>query len=93
MATDRNIGIQLDQSLDQIGEHDVVGIGAGAAARLNNDRGIGGGGGLHDRHALLHVVDIKSRDAIVVLGRMVEQLPKGDTGHGLFSVTECGWLS
>jgi hypothetical protein len=28
--------------------------------------------------------------AIVALGRMVEQLPKCDTGHGWFSVTKCG---
>jgi hypothetical protein len=41
---------------------------------------------------MLHVVAIKSRDAIAVLGRMVEQLPKRDTGHRLFSVAECGWV-
>ncbi len=93
MHADRNVRIQLDQRLDQFGEHDVVGIGAGAAARLNNDRGIGGGGRLHDRQALLHVVDVERRDAVAMLGRMVEQLTKGNAGHGLFSVNECGWLA
>jgi hypothetical protein len=53
----------------------------------------GGGSRLHNRQALLHVVDIKSRDAIAVLGRVVEQLPKCNTGHGLFSVTEYDWVS
>jgi hypothetical protein len=91
MHADRNIRIQLDQRLDQLGEHDVVRIGAGAAARLNNDRGIGGGGRPMIAKPCSMLLILK-RDAIVVLGRMVEQLPKCDTGHGLFSVTECGWV-
>ena len=90
MHADRDIGIKLDQSLDQLGEHDIVRVSAGAAARLNNDGRVGRGGRRHDRQALLHVVDIKSGDAIAMLGRVVKQLAKGNAGHGLFSVTNCG---
>jgi hypothetical protein len=36
----------------------------------------------HDRLHLLQVVDVEGRDAVAVLGGMVEQLAHGDEGHG-----------
>jgi hypothetical protein len=35
----------------------------------------------HDRLDLLHVVDIKSRNAVTAFGGMVQQLTHGDQGH------------
>ncbi len=92
MHADRNVRVKLDQTLDQFCENDIVGISAGAAARLNNDGRFGGGGRRHDRETLLHVIDIKGRDAMAMLGRVVKQLAKGNAGHGVFSVTNCGLM-
>ena len=75
-------GIDLGQRVDHLGQHDVVGVGAGAARRLDDHRRVGGLGRLHDGEALLHVVDVEGRHAVAMLGGVVEQLAKGDAGHG-----------
>ncbi len=83
----RNPRIELDEGVDQVLQHDVVGVGPRPAAGLDDDRGVDGLGRLHDRQALFHVVDVERRQAVVVLGRVVQQLPEGDARHGLGSRT------
>lgn len=80
MHTDRDLGIQLDRGLNQL-EHDIIGISAGAPAGLQNDRAIGLLGGGHNRQHLFHIVDVKRRQAIAILGRMVEQLAHRNQSH------------
>ena len=69
------------QRFDHLGEHDVAGVGAGAAARLQDHRRVDRGRRFHDRQALLHVVDVESRHAVAVFGGVIEQLSEGDAGH------------
>ena len=83
----RQIGIarvHLGERLDHAAEHDVAGIGAGAAARLQDHRRVGRRGRAQDGKTLLHVVDVEGRHAVAVLGGMVEKLSEGDEGHGRF---------
>jgi hypothetical protein len=75
-------GIDLGQGVHHMLQHDVVGIGARAARRLDDDRRIDGIRCLHDRQRLLHIVDVERWHAIVVFSGVVEQLAKSDTGHG-----------
>ncbi|MBB5510502.1 hypothetical protein HDG35_006798 [Paraburkholderia sp. JPY681] len=49
--------------------------------RLQDHRAIGGLGRAHDRVNLLHVVDVERGHAVVVFGRVIQQLPQGDEGH------------
>src|SRR5690606_15610397 len=79
---DRDVRIQFDQGVDQPGQDDVVGVGAGPARGLDDDRRVDGVGGLHDGQALLHVVDVVGGQAVVVLRRVVEQLSQRDARHG-----------
>src|SRR5690606_33231276 len=72
--TDRNMRILLDQGVDQAGQNDIVGVGAGAARGRYDARGVDGVGGFHDGQVLLHVVDVGGGQAVVVLRRVVEQL-------------------
>ncbi len=81
MHADRQVGIDLDQSIDHPGQHDVVGIGPRAAASLDDHRRIDRVRSLHDRQTLLHIVDIEGRNAVVVLGGVVQKLAKGDAGQ------------
>ncbi len=78
---DRDFGVDLGQRVDHAGKHDVVGVAAGAARGLQDDRRVGGARRFHDRQALLHVVDVEGGNAVAMLGRMVEKLAKGDAGH------------
>ncbi|MNT39384.1 hypothetical protein D3C72_1756260 [compost metagenome] len=79
---ERNVRIHQLQRFHHLGEHDVVGIGAGAARCLQDDRRIAGLGRLHDGEALFHVVDVEGGHAVAAFGGMVEQLTKRDAGHG-----------
>ena len=76
MHADRNVGIKLDGSLDEVAEHDVVGERAGAAAGLHDHRAVGLLGRGHDGQHLLHIVDVEGRHAIAMFGGMIEQLPQ-----------------
>ena len=78
---DRDVRIDLGQRVDHLRQHHVVGVGAGAARRLDDDRRVTGLGRLHDGEALLHVVDVECRHAVTVFGGVIEQLAKGDAGH------------
>ena len=75
---DGDVRIDVDQGVNHTGQHDVVGVLPRAAAGLDDHRAVGGLCGLHDRQPLLHVVDVEGRDAIAVLGGVIEKLAKGD---------------
>ena len=79
---DRYLRIDFGQCVDHLRQHDVVGIGTGAARCLDDDRRVASLGRLHDGKALLHVVDVEGRHAVAMLGGMIEKLAKGDAGHG-----------
>jgi hypothetical protein len=81
MHADGDLRMDLDQGVDQAGEHDVVGVLAGAAARLDDHGGVDLGRRIHDGEALLHVVDVEGGHPVAVLGRVVEKLSKRDAGH------------
>ena len=77
--------IDFRDSIHHMFEHDVIGIRARTARGLDDHRRIRGIGGGHDRQSLLHVIDIKGRNAIVMLGGVIEKLTQGDAGHGAIS--------
>ncbi len=76
MQAERNLRIHLLQRIDHLRQHDVVGVGARAARGLDDDGRIDGGGRLHDRKTLLHIVDVERRHAVAVLGGVIQQLPQ-----------------
>ena len=78
---DGDVRVDLDEPVDQLGQHDVVGVGARALARLQDHRRIGGVGGRHDGEPLLHVVHVEGRHAVPVLGGVIQQLPQADPCH------------
>jgi hypothetical protein len=72
---DRDVGVDFDEGVDQSGQHDVVGVGAGASASLDDHRRVELVRPLHYREALLHIVDIERRQGVVMLGRVIQKLP------------------
>ncbi len=78
---ERNVRIGPLQRVDHVREHEIAGIAARAARGLDDHGRIDLGRGLHDRNALLHVVDVERRHRVAVVGGVIEQLTKGDTGH------------
>jgi len=89
MHADRDVGVDLDQRVDQLGQHHVIGIGAGATAGLQDDRRLGLLGRLHDGEALFHIVHVEGRHAIAVFGGMVEQLSQCDASQRIVSRICC----
>ena len=81
MHAERDLRIHLLQRIDHLRQHDVVGVGARAARGLDDDRRIDGCRGLHDREALLHIVDVEGRHAVAMLGGVVQQLPQRNSCH------------
>src|ERR1019366_2360076 len=69
------------QRVDHLLKHDVVGVGARAARRLDDDRRINRGRSVHDRESLLHIVDVECGNAVAMLGCVIEQLPQGYSSH------------
>ena len=81
MHDDRNVRIHLGERLDHMTQHDIAGVGARAAARLQDHRGVAGLGRAQDGETLFHVLMLKAGNAVVVLGGVVQQLPKCDKRH------------
>ena len=79
---DRDVRIKLGQAVDQLGQNDVIGVAARAAAGLDDDRGVDRLGRLHDRQTLFHIVDVVRGQAVAFLGRVIEQLSQRDARHG-----------
>ena len=92
MHDERNVRPDRGERLDHLGEHDVIGVGARAARGLDDDRRVDRRGRLHHREALLHIVDVERRNAVVVLGGVIEQLPQGDESHCRFLYSRFGRL-
>jgi hypothetical protein len=78
---DRDVRIHLGAGVDDVLQHDVVGVGARAAAGLHDHGGVHLLGGLHDSQGLFHVVDVEGGQAIAVLGGVIEKLTKRDARH------------
>ena len=81
MHADRNVGIHQRRCLHHLRQHDVVGVGAGAARGLHDHRRVDGLRRLHDRDDLFHIVDVEGGNAVAVLGGMIEKLSQGNLGH------------
>ena len=81
VQADRDVRIKRLQPVDQLGEHEVAGVFARAAARLDDDRRLRVLRGLHDREALLHVVDVVGGHAVAVFGGVVEKLSQCHSCH------------
>ena len=71
---DRDMRIHLCQGIDQVFEHNVVGVAARAPAGLDDHRRIDSIGRLQDRQTLFHIVDIESWHAIALLGGVIQEL-------------------
>ena len=78
---DRDVRVEFGAGIDDVLQHDIVGVGTGAARGLHDDGGVDLVGRLHDGERLFHVVDVEGRQAIAVLGCVIEQLPQRDTRH------------
>ena len=89
MQAQRDLRIHLLQRVDHLRQHDVVGVAARAARRLDDHRRVDRGRGVHDRQPLLHVVDVECRHAVAVLGGMIEQLPQGNSRHRILRSIVC----
>ena len=81
VQADRDARVHLGQGLDHAAQHDVAGIGPGAALGLQDDRGVDAGGGLQDRQTLFHVVDVLGGNAIAMLGGVVQKLSQRNERH------------
>jgi hypothetical protein len=82
MHADRDMRVDLDQRVDQLGQDDVVGIGTRTPAGLQDHRRTGFIGRGHDCQALFHVGHVEGGDGVTVLGGVIQKLSKGDAGHG-----------
>jgi len=78
----RDLGIGFQRGLDEVLDEGLAGVLAGAGAGLQDDRRTGLLGRFHDGLHLLEVVDVEGRDAIAVVGGMVQQFAHGNEGHG-----------
>src|SRR3954451_19025060 len=81
MDADRDRRPGFHRRLDHLAQHDLAGVGARAAAGLDDHRC----GGLlrrrHDREQLFHVVDVERRHTVLMLGGMIQQLAQADESH------------
>ncbi len=80
---DWNLRVHLDRCRDQVAQKGLARVGARARRSLQDHGTVHLVGRLHDGLHLLQVVDVEGRQAVVVLGGVVEQLAKGDEGHGV----------
>ena len=84
MHDDRELGIGLDRSGDEMAQEWLAGIFARAGGALQDHRAVRLARSLHDRLDLLHVVDVERRHAVAVLGGMIEKLAQGNERHQIF---------
>jgi hypothetical protein len=82
--THRDVRELLDGGEDQVAQEGGTRVLAGTGGGLDDDRGVGLVGGLHDGAHLLEVVDVERRDAVLMLGGVVQQLAHADQGHRNF---------
>ena len=77
----RNVRIQFDRRQHQVPQVSVLRVGARTARRLDDDRRVGLFGRFHDRLNLFHVVHVECGNAVIVLGRVVQEDAKRDQCH------------
>ena len=70
----RQMRVSLDCRLDQMLQERLAGIFARPCTGLHDDRRTHRIGSSHDGLHLFQIVDIEGRNAVAVLGGMVEQL-------------------
>ncbi len=75
----------LDGGLDELHEVDVLGIGPGALAHLQDEGGVLLDGGLSDALNDLHVVHVERADGVAAVVGLLEHLFCGDDCHKSFS--------
>jgi hypothetical protein len=78
----RHARVLLDRCQDQVLDERLARILARAGAGLQDHRRAGFLRGRHHGLHLFEVVDVERRDAVAVLGGVVQQLAHGDEGHG-----------
>ena len=72
--TDRQFRKHFDTGGNHVTDHRVAGKFAGAGRSLQNDRGVDFLCRLQNGNHLFHVVDIKSRNAVAVFRRVIQNL-------------------
>ena len=77
----RNMGPLLDSGYDQMSQKRGTRIRPCASRCLHDHRAIGLISRLHNGAHLLEIIDVESGNAIVVLGRVIEQLSHGNHWH------------
>ena len=78
MHTDRNMRIHFGQGLDHRLQHDIASIITRTPTGLNNHRRIDTISRLQNGQALFHIVNVKGRNAIAMLGSVIKKLAKGN---------------
>ena len=78
----RDVGVHLGGGLDQVFDEGLTRVFAGTCAGLQDDGGAHLVGGSHDGLHLFEVVDVKSRNAVAVGCRVVQQFAHRDECHG-----------
>ena len=79
----RNVREFFDSSEDEVAQERRTGVFAGTGRGLHDHWRVGLVGRFHDGAHLLQVVDVEGRDAVTVLGGVVQQLAHADQSHGL----------
>ena len=74
MHADRNIRVHFNSRLDEVTQYNIIGVSAGTAAGLQNNRRLGFGGRRHDRQHLFHVIDVEGWNAVTMFGCVVQHL-------------------
>ena len=85
----RNVRIRFERSQDLVAQEGLTGIFAGTRRGLHDDRRVELVGAFHNGPDLLHVVNVKCRQAVVVFGGVVEQLAQGNERHGFTPEKGC----
>jgi len=75
---DGDVRIGFHRGLDQVLQEAFARVLACTGRGLHDHRAVGLRSGFHDGLNLFQVVDVESRNAVAVLGGMVEQLAHGD---------------
>ncbi len=81
---DRDVRIGFHGGHDQVAQKRFAGVFARTGRALHDDRAVAFVGRLHDGLDLLQVVDVERRQAVAVLGGVVEQLTQGYESHGAY---------
>ncbi|MNJ65737.1 hypothetical protein D3C77_617710 [compost metagenome] len=75
---DGNVRIGFHRGLDQVLQEALARVLTRAGRSLHDHRAVGLRSGFHDGLDLFQVIDVESRNAVAVLGGVVEQLAHGD---------------